>query len=193
MPRYPNYEQSVDDCLTFKLSKLKEWGYLENDVTFRTYIWSVDGKEIAKLGFRIATITEDLKQLTFDYSVNGKPIKYNVSIVTVPSNLGIGKRWYFVCPRTDLKCLNLICPNGSDYFYHRKAFRLLYESQKKSKRWASVSRYFDTHDKLSKAIDDIRGKYRKVHYRGKPTLLIQKIHKLKDSLDSYEKNNPLMI
>lgn len=29
MPKYSNYEQSIDDCLTFRISKLKEWGYLK--------------------------------------------------------------------------------------------------------------------------------------------------------------------
>jgi len=45
--------------------------------------------------------------LELDYKLDGKPINYKVDLVNVPSNIGKGVVWFFVCPMTGKKCRKL--------------------------------------------------------------------------------------
>lgn len=179
MPRFSTYQQSINDCLTIKISSLNKWGDLKpgKNVYNSKYIWTVRGKEVAKISYSIKTIHDDLKHLVLSYQHGGEPVNYYVKIVAVTTNLGIGKRWYFICPSIGKMCMNLIAPRNSKYFVHRSAFNLLYESQKESKRGRGFNKVFGNALKLDELYSELYQKYRKSHYRGKPTPLMKKILK----------------
>lgn len=75
--------------------------------------------------------------------------------------------------------MNLICPLGSKYFLHRSAFPvLMYNSQKKSKSFRTISAIFDWLEEENNLAEQLYQKYRKSHYRGKPTPLVRKLERL---------------
>lgn len=181
MPRTQNFDPSIDECLTFKISMLNKRGHLkrEHSMYGASYIWSQRGEKIAEVGYSIIYISEDHKQLILDYQWRKEPVNYTVEIVGIPTNLANGRRWYFICPHTGQRCMNLICPSGSRYFFHRSAFpHLMYESQKQSKAYRRLEDSFGWVFKKEKLQKELWQKYRKRHYRGRPTPLAQKINKL---------------
>ncbi|MEH6405997.1 MAG: hypothetical protein V7767_01830 [Leeuwenhoekiella sp.] len=75
--------------------------------------------------------------MELDYNYKKEPRNYKVNLVSIPSNIGNGKIWYFLCPETNKRCRNLYSIGG--YFLHRKAFKgAMYESQKQSKKWRAI-------------------------------------------------------
>jgi hypothetical protein len=104
--------------------------------------------------------------IELDYLFDGKSINYKISLITIPSNLGKGSIWYFVCPETGKQCRKLYLSNG--YFLHRTAFSdLMYEAQTKSHFirkgiFKDFTLYIDAACKLNK-------KNFKRYYKGIPT------------------------
>ncbi|MCB9299927.1 MAG: hypothetical protein H6566_04705 [Lewinellaceae bacterium] len=190
MPRFPNFDPSIDECLTLKISAINSWGHLKPglDIYSASYNWSRNGKRIASIGYSIRTISEDLKRMTLDYKSHGTPVSYTVDIVGIITNLGNGKRWYFLCPHTGERCMNLICPSGSNYFYHRTAFpHLMYESQKKSKEYRRMEAAFGWMFEEDRLQQQLHKKFRKSHYRGEPTSLVRKVERLRRSFPKKER------
>jgi len=173
--------QYVEKYISFSITWLKKSGYLKSNCDFYNVLstWVRNGEVESSIRFDIVNINSQLKQLTFKYSVNERPVNYKVNIEAFPSNLGIGYRWYFICPITGKRCMNLVKPSFSDYFYHRTAFGLLYKQQFYNKN--EMDSLFLTLYKLDKRdilIEELNRKYKKNHYRGKPTPLVKKIQSL---------------
>ena len=178
--------QYVEKYISFSITWLKKSGCIKSDCDFYNVLstWVRNGEVESSIKFDIVNINSQLKQLTFKYSVNERPINYKVDIEAFPSNLGIGYRWYFICPTAGRRCMNLVKPSFSDYFYHRSAFSLLYKQQLYNKN--SIGYLFltlDKFDKKDRLIEELYQKYRKTHYRGKPTPLVRKIQSLSKSIE----------
>lgn len=97
---------------------------------------------------------------------NGKFIIDKFGLVCKPSNLGIGKVWYMVCPYTSKLCRRLYFHNG--HFYSRYVFaRKRYGIQIMSKKSRIIERML----KVMFSVSDDRfiKKYHKAFYRGKIT------------------------
>jgi len=185
MPRHPSFTPSIDDCLTIRIAKLNAWGHLKEgwEVFNRFYIWMQGDSEIGRIGYSIKEVHETQKRMILDYQVRGEPVRYEIALESIPTNLGKGKRWYFVCPHTRQRCMNLICPTGSKYFLHRSAFPdLMYESQKKSKAYRQFEAQYGWIFKETRIQQELNQKYRKRHYRGRPTPLVRKYSKVSNLL-----------
>lgn len=187
MPRVPNFEPSIDDCLTFDINIIKSQLKKGQGFFSCTYNWYSDGRRTSSMQLYIQTIRKNLKTITFNYAIKGESIIYSANVVAIPSNLGVGNRWYLICPKTGNRCSKLICPKGSKYFYHRTAFRLLYGSQKRSKSGIEFDMLFGDPLKLEDLYDELCQKYRKRHYRGKPTPLVEQIAKLQNRIEQKER------
>ena len=106
--------------------------------------------------------------LELNYTTKETQINYRVSIITVPSNLGKGFVWYFVCPKTNLKCRKLFLFEG--YFLHRKAFNgCMYEKQTYSKYARDMLEIFEFIEANQKLKELEATKYFKSKYQGKFT------------------------
>ncbi|RUA07181.1 MAG: hypothetical protein DSY82_08590, partial [Flavobacteriia bacterium] len=93
---------------------------------------------------------------------------YKVELVSLPSNIGKGQVWYFLCPQTNKRCRKLYSIDG--YFLHREAFKgCMYESQVKSKKQRQFEKEFGTYFKIDDLYDELYKKYSKNTYAGKPT------------------------
>ena len=110
-----------------------------------TLTWSSNGEKTASISITVSTNKKPYIEL--DYKYNDEPRKYKVRLVTIPSNLGKGKVWYFLCPQTHKRCRKLYSIGG--YFLHREAFKgCMYDSQTKSKRWSEMDRVYGSYFEL---------------------------------------------
>lgn len=181
MPRNPTLQPTIDECLTIKISVLNQWGHLKPGLeeSNRTMAWKRSGFQVGSISYSIRSTGSSQKKMILNYKYQGQPVHYTVSIESVITNLGNGKRWYFICPETGKRCMNLISPPRSKYFLHRSAFpELMYNSQKKSKEYRKFEKEFSPIFELERLEEELHSKYRKKHYRGKATPLARKIEKI---------------
>lgn len=168
MAKLSTFPTVYDECKTLSITKFKEWGYLEfNNIKSGTVHWSRNGERYASIGVMVSTFAERA-YLELDYKCNGVPVKYKVYLVSVPSNVGKGRVWYFQCPNTGKRCRILYMVNT--YFLHREAFKgAMYEKQTYSKKarqqFQLWGRLFDT----GKIYEQMYSKHFKKTYAGKPT------------------------
>jgi hypothetical protein len=164
---------SIESCNTVSITKLKEWGYLKNGTSSGVISWSSSGEIHSRIGIKL-NISEYNKIITFEYTQNGESIKYDVRLVSIPSNLGKGEILYFVCPNTGKHCRKLYC-NGK-YFLHREAYRYLYyQKQIESKKSRYLVSIFDKVFINDEVYEQIHKKHFKTHYDGKETKRYKKI------------------
>lgn len=164
---------SIESCKTVSITKLKEWGYLDNGIKSGVITWSISGEVTSRIGIK-SNITEYKKTITLDYKQDGEIINYNVNIISIPSNLGKGQILYFVCPNTGKRCRKLF--HCSKYFLHREAFNYLYyEKQIESKKTRELHSIFDRAFLKDEVYEEQYKKHFKTHYNGKPTKRYQKL------------------
>ncbi len=168
MAKFPTFPTLYDNVLQISIKKLKEFGYLEkNKVITSSLHWSRNGEETASISIRVNTFTEP-HHIELIYNTNGEPRNYKVSLVTIPSNLGKGKIWYFLCPHTHKKCRKLYLIGG--YFLHREAFTgCMYESQTVSKHYRFLENTFGAVFKTERLYEQLYSKHFTKYYKGKPT------------------------
>lgn len=170
MAKTPTFPLEIDRCLTVSIADLKRWGCMEKEV-FRsgTVYWERGGERVASVGYTVClNVDFGLTFLQFDYSHDGQPVQYRVSLVSAPANIGKGLVWFFRCPFTGQRCKKLHLIEGR--FMHRSAVRgAMYKRQTESKKWRLVSRFFDMHDVHAEVWEAIRKPYFKMTYRGKET------------------------
>ena len=135
--------------------------------------WSRNGTKTGSIGFRV-NMSTDLPYLELDYRCNDIPIKYQVRLVSISSNLGKGDVWYFICPRTGRRCRKLYLVDR--YFYHRSAFKgCFYEKQTYSHNNRALYKSFESLFGTERLYEQLYGKNFKKRYRGKKTATYQKI------------------
>ena len=108
-------------------------------------------------------------KLSYQKTIGGEKRDYNyrVPIVSLPSNLGKGELYYFLCPVSGRRCKVLYMGYGSEYFKCREAYRLrIYYASQLSSR---LDKHNDTYWRYEKKIKQEKKKHPKTHYRGKQT------------------------
>ncbi len=179
MPKIPTFPTLFDEVLQIDISKLNQWKYLNPEqIKSVTLTWSRNGNKSGSISMLINTLSKP-PYIELDYKYNDEPRKYKVKIVSIPSNLGKGIIWYFLCPQTNKRCRKLYSIGG--YFLHREAFNgCMYESQTHSKNWRQMGKVFGSYFESDKCYDEIYSKHFKKYYNGKPTKrylkLMQKIN-----------------
>jgi len=123
------------------------------------------------------------------YDCNSKPIRYRVLIVSVPSNLGKGVVWYFVCPQTFQCCRKLHLVDT--YFLHRSAFGgCFYEKQTQSRNNRKLIKQLEIIFGTDKATEKIYSKHFKKSYKGEPT---KHYMTFLNQVERYERNSDALI
>ena len=184
MPKPTTNPTLFDDVLQIETSKLNKWGYLKPRLEKKGRItWSTNGYETASISIKVNTCSKPYIEL--NYLSNDKPINYKINIVSVPSNLGKGKVWYFICPKTFKRCRKLYLIGG--LFLHRETSTDgMYKTQTYSKKWRDLERVYGCYFDVDKYYKELYSKYFKTHYNGKPTkryLKLLKEIKKSDSID----------
>lgn len=184
MPKPYTFPTLYDEVLRINISKLKEWNYLNPDQYKSGIITqSSNGEKTASISITVNTYSKQ-PYIELDYKFNDKPRKHKVSLVSIPSNLGKGKIWYFLCPQTYKRCRKLYSISG--YFLHREAFKdCMYDSQTKSKKWRLWDRFYGSYFKLDRLYEELYSKHFKTHYSGKPTKRYLKLMKQINKAECY--------
>lgn len=164
MPKPSTCPTLYDNCLQISIATLKRCQFLKPEhFASGNLTWSSNGNKTGSIGIVINTRTES-PYLELNYKANGNPIKYSIQLVSIPSNIGKGVIWFFVCPQTGKRCRKLHL--AENYFYHRSAFRgCMYETQTHSHKYRNLHKVFAS-DEIDK---QIYSKHFKTHYGGKPT------------------------
>lgn len=180
MPKPRSFPTLYNEALKLNISKLKDWGYLK-PAQFKagTLNWKQYGNDAGSISVRGNTTTEQ-PYIELEYKYKGEPRNYKVLLVYTRSNLGKGKVWYFLCPKTLKRCRVLYLIGG--YFYHRSAFKgCMYESQTQTKGYRQLDKTIGAYFRAEMYYEQINRKHFKKTYAGKPTLkyleLIKRIQK----------------
>ncbi|WP_293296829.1 hypothetical protein [Allomuricauda sp.] len=167
MGRYSTWPTLIDDLKCLDIKELREWGYLQEGIRKSGNLtWSRNGMKTAAIS--IMAIIDHNPRLLLSYSVNGEPMKYNVLLAEVQSNLGKGSYFQFVCPKTFKRCRKLHLING--YFMHRSVLsNAMYETQTQSKSYRRIKGIFEPYVLQDEYYRELHKPYFKTHYNGRPT------------------------
>lgn len=183
MAKFPTFPTLYDSCKTVSIAFLNKHGYLKpNQFQSGTITWSQNGNKTGSISIRVNTLP-GMPYLELDYKANETPVNYRVHLVSVPSNLGKGVVWFFLCPRSGKRCRKLYLVDT--YFYHRSAFRgCMYDIQTQSKKSRNLQKFFGKAFGSEKAYDQIYKKHFKKYYNGKPTKRFLKLMKVIQASES---------
>jgi hypothetical protein len=168
MPKPHTFPTLYNEALQISVSKLKEWEYL-NPEQFKsgTLTWSRNGNQTGSISIKVNTQSEQ-PYIELDYKYRDEPRNYKVSLVSLPSNLGKGLIWYFLCPQTNKRCRKLYSIGG--YFLHREAFNgCMYETQAQSKKYRQLDKTLGAYFRTDDLYSQLYQKHFKKYYAGKPT------------------------
>ena len=176
MPKISNFPTLYDDVLQLSITKLKNWGYLKpNQIKSGAITWRRNDEAFASISIKVNTIQQQ-PYIELNYKFNDDPRNYKIQLVSIPSNLGKGKIWYFLCPQTNKRCRKLYQIGG--YFLHREAFNgIYYETQIKSKHYRQLEKTLGSWLITDKLYSELYSKHFRTHYNGKPTKRYLKIMK----------------
>lgn len=168
MPKPYTFPTLYNEALQISISKLKEWEYLKPEQIRNGVItWSRNGNQTGSISIRVKTYGER-PYIELDFKYRDEPRNYKVRLVSVPSNLGNGLMWFFLCPQTNKRCRKLYSIGG--YFLHREAFNgCMYESQTQSKKYRELVKSLGAHFKIDDLYSQLYNKHINKTYAGKPT------------------------
>lgn len=174
MARLATFPTLYDECKTISISFLKQHQYLtQNTIKSGTISWSINSNKTGSISIAVNTFA-DKPYMELNYTCNEKSINYKVQLLSVPSNIGKGVVWFFICPHTGKRCRKLYL--AGTYFLHREAFtNCMYDKQTRSKSWRRFEDMFGF--KIDEAYKTIYSKYFKTEYAGKPTKRYLKLMK----------------
>lgn len=168
MPKPHTFPTLYNEALQIDISKLKGWGYLDpKQIKSGTLNWSRNGNPTGSISIQANTHSEQ-PYIELDYKYRDEPRNYKVRLVSIPSNLGKGLIWYFICPHTNKRCRKLYSIGG--YFLHREAFKgCMYETQTQSKKYRKLDKIFGAYFRTDDLYSQLYQKHFKKTYAGKPT------------------------
>lgn len=168
MPKPYTFPTLYNEALQISISKLKEWEYLNPEqIKSGTLNWSSNGNPTGSISIQVNTHSEQ-PYIELNYKYRDEPRNYKLSLVSMPSNLGRGLIWYFLCPQTNKRCRKLYSIDG--YFLHREAFNgCMYETQTQSKKYRQLDKTLGAYLKEDELYSQLYQKHFKKTYAGKPT------------------------
>lgn len=173
MPKPYTFPRLFDEVKTIDLSEIKKWGYLKpKNIKSGVITWKRNGVETSSISIASDITNPNNRFITLSYNYGDEPVRYNIDLVGVPSNLGKGEVLYFLCPQTGKRCRKLYFYNG--YFLHREAAPGMYESQTHSKKNRGLIKLLFEKEEAEK---ELNKPYFKRYYNGRPTKRYKRIKK----------------
>lgn len=146
-----------------------------NQVKHIITTWSYSWGQKNSIGIE-TNLSDQYIRISYTSTGNGK-IDYKVQITSIPSNLGKGVVYYFICPKSGKRCRKLY--SSGKYFISRYAIKEgCYDNQRYSKKDRELCRVFDYIKNAENAEMKIVSKHFKKFYNGKPTKKYLKLLKV---------------
>jgi len=168
MPKFPTFPYIFDEEKCISISDLKKLKYFKiNNLVSGTINWTNRGMKTGSIGISVL-MTDETNVVRFEYKCNGNNYDYKVRLISLPSNLGKGKVWYFLCPFTGKRCrkLHLI----DERFMHRSALPSgMYSKQTHSKKWRQMEKVYGCYFDSDEVYKELYSKHFRRFYNGKPT------------------------
>ena len=169
MPKPQTFPYLFDELKNINISTLIKLKYLikgqtkSGVLTWRNRHNEVTGRITINVHF-----TQSKQVLNLDYKTEDEIYNVNINLASIPSNLGKGLIWFFICPYTFKKCRILHLIQGK--FIHRSALKTgMYSKQYISKEWRQVDRVYGSYFDLDNYYEELYKKHFKKFYNGKPT------------------------
>lgn len=185
MGRYSTYPLVLEDSLELCISFLKSRGYIKPDHNQGgTITWSRGDVKRGAIHVWINT-DQETGVAVLEYDYKKEPKSQRIQLVSVPSNLGVGRVWYFVCPHTGERARKLYCfSNGK--FLSRVAYKeVYYESQLRSKFYRKLDNTLGRSFKAEKYYAEMYSKGFTKYYKGKKTRRHKKLLSKIAKADTY--------
>lgn len=180
MPKPYSFPTLFDEIKSFSITDLKRLGYIHYPLVVTGIIqWKNNFDEVTGAINIYVHLMENEQFINLSYTAIGETeYNYKVLLEALPSNLGKGDVWYFICPFTLQRCRKLHLIQGR--FMHRSALKTgMYSTQIKSKQWRRIDKVYGVYFALDRNYSQLHAKHFKKRYKGKPTKrylkLIQKI------------------
>jgi len=168
---------TTTEAMRLEISIFTKRGYFKTDSCFSSSFSWTNGSSISYDLF----FMDERQEIRLHYwnqnnSGERNDMDYIIQLTSVPSNLGKGEVWYFVCPQTGRKTKILYKAYGSLHFKSREAYqnRIYYPSQISSKLNYNCDRFWE----LKRRLEKLNPLCRKNHYQGKETRLMGRIRSL---------------
>ena len=189
MSKFRTFPDLYDEMKTLRISYLNRNNYLKQGFKTSGIInWVSKGEVTSSISVSVTNLSIN-PFITLKYTSKSTPISYNVQLVSIPSNLGKGVIWYFICPATRKRCRKLYLCGG--YFYHRSAFRgCMYEKQTYSHNTRWLGKQVDQLFGSDKAYEKIYSKHFKKTYNGRKT---KRYKKLLEQIEISDKVDPKIL
>lgn len=181
---------TVNNCLQLKINVFVEYlkrGKIKGEFNIQ---WA-NGCNIKA----VIISNKDYTRLELSYTKTWNNIEhdlmYHIYIKSVPSNLGKGNVYYFVCPLSGFTCRTLYLSQSSFKFGSYQSFKpkLYYPCQLSSK----LDKHNDTFWRIDKVLGSLDSPYTKRSYRGNPTKKAQRIARLEVKQQFHEKMRWIII
>jgi hypothetical protein len=183
MPKISTHPPILDSVKQIKISDFEMKRGIKTSGVLK-FISS--GEVVGSIGYTLY-LNIEYPYLNLFYNVDGESINYNVSISEKPSNLGIGRIYYFLCPYTQKPCRKLYLVGKK--FLHRTANkRCCYASQIESKFAREIKYTFGGLFETDKAYEQIYSKHFKKYYKEKPTKRYLKLLKIIDKANRIDRS-----
>ncbi|MDO6736517.1 hypothetical protein [Wenyingzhuangia sp. 2_MG-2023] len=166
-----------DEVKSLSITDLKKLKYLQQNYLIKgTVNWVRQGENSGSINIKTSLNKND-NYVEFNYICNDIQHNYKVNLVFTKSNLNKGDIWYFKCKYTGVRCRKLHLING--IFQHRSILKTgMYSTQTTSKSYRELEKTHGAYFKFDIYYTELRSKYFKKYYRGKPTKRYLRLMKL---------------
>ena len=168
MPRTATYPTLYEDLRQLSIGFLNRHGYLEPGISKSHVIsWTRGGRKTASI--RVTSVMSDNAPFVFlQYVIGEQKHNEKIDLECLPSNLGKGVVWFFLCPRSGKRCRKLYLSKGQ--FVHREECHAqYYEKQVESKYSRMLDQTYGAVLRADMVWEEIYSKHFKRYYAGKPT------------------------
>lgn len=131
--------------------------------------------------------------LTDNQTGNKLEMNYRIEIKSIPSNIGNGNIYFFICPVTRERCKVLYQAYGSNIFKSRKAYenRIYYPTQIASKKGIYRKRSLRVKERINKMQSD--RKRQQEYFKGKRTKYSMKLEELQNKAEELDLRNTILL
>ncbi|MCB9230781.1 MAG: hypothetical protein H6581_03920 [Bacteroidia bacterium] len=192
MGRIGTYPTTYDDCRKITVSDLKNWGYLKATKSGKV-TWNCNGEKTSSIGLEsfVSSFGPEWIRLhyttTFFNTGEKRTFDYKVYFDFIPSNLGISKRPYLICPVTGKRTLTLYSLPGIGKYAHRSANKLYYAKEIVSKHYREIEKTYGPIFLQKRLLEQLEApqKWRKRHYQMRQTKWVRELTKRLKCLEGH--------